>query len=324
MFACLLVPDYPVQATLLSEAPHTREALRRSPTVVLDGPATLLKVVALNDPARHIGIEVGMTKLQVETCGGVLLRKRSLDHEDAAQTALLECARAFSPRVESTCPGTVILDLAGTEKLFGSPETTACKITVRARQVGLHLRIGIAANPDTAMYAARGFGGITVIPDGEEAKALAPLRVDILPATPELLEVLDGWGIHTFKSLAALPAVALTERLGQHGLVLQQLAQGRTSRPLQPVDPTPDYIESYEFDDPVETLESLAFILNRVLQQICDRLVLQSLATNELRLTLDLEVRQIQDGKDGEQYKHQWKLPVPTQDRAHALYPSAA
>jgi protein ImuB len=282
---------------------------------VLDGPSNLPRVVALNDAARNAGIEVGMTKLQVETCGGVLLRKRSADHEDAAQAALLECASAFSPRVESICPGTVVLDLAGTEKLFGSPETTACKITVSARQIGLHLRIAIAANPDTAMYAARGFTGITIVPAGDEAKVLAPLSVGILPATPELLEVLEGWGIYTLKSLAALPSIALTERLGQQGLVLQQLAQGRTNRPLRPIEPIPDFVEGYEFDDLVDTLESLAFVLNRVLREICDRLVEQSLATNEIRLTLDLEVRQIRDGKERERYKHNWTLPVPTQDR---------
>src|SRR5260370_18203227 len=98
-----------------------------------------------------------MTKLQVETCGGVLLQKRSPDKEDAAQAALLECAGAFSPRVESTCPGTVILALAGTAKLFWSPETPACKITVRARQIGFHLRIAIPAYPNTAMYAYPAF-----------------------------------------------------------------------------------------------------------------------------------------------------------------------
>jgi protein ImuB len=319
MFACLLVPDFPVQAALLWEPKDTREILRRSPIAVLDGPSNLPKVLALNDAARNAGIQVGMTKLQVETYGGVLLRKRSADHEDSAQVALLECANSFSPRVESTCPGTVILDLAGTEKLFGSQETTACKITVNARQIGFHLRIAIAANPETAMYAARGFAGITMIPAGDEGKALAPLRVDILPITPQLLEILDGWGIHTFKSLAALPAIELVERLGQQGLVLQKLAQGRMSRPLLPVEPAPDFIESYEFDDAVETLESLTFVLNRVLQELCDRLVAQSYATNELRLTLGLEVRQIQDGKDGEQYKHAWMLPVPTQDR-HMLF----
>jgi protein ImuB len=315
MFACLLVPDFPVQAALRLEPEDTRRLLRRTPMAVLDGPSNLPKVFALNEAARNAGIETGMTKLQVETYGGVSLRKRSVDHEDAAQAALLERASVFSPRVESTYPGTVILDLAGMERLFGSLENMACKITVSARQAGLHLRIAIAANPDTAMYAARGFAGITIIPAGTEAQQLAPLHVGILPLTPELFEVLDGWGIHTFRSLAGLPSIAIVERLGQQGLTLQKLAQGRVSRMLRVVEPMPDFIESFEFDDAVETLESLIFVLNRVLQQICDRLISESLATNELRLTMALEVRQIRDGQDGEQYKHDWKLPVPTQDR---------
>jgi protein ImuB len=72
----------------------------------------------MNDPARLAGIALNMTKLQVETCGRVLVRKRSPAKEQAGQAALLDCATRFSPRVESTTPGTVILDLAGTEKLF--------------------------------------------------------------------------------------------------------------------------------------------------------------------------------------------------------------
>src|SRR5476649_2351409 len=71
MFACLLIPDFPVQAGLLLERKDTREVQRRSPIAVLDGPSNLLKVVALNQEARNLGIEIGMTKLQVETCGGV-------------------------------------------------------------------------------------------------------------------------------------------------------------------------------------------------------------------------------------------------------------
>ena len=59
----------------------------------------------------------------------------------------------------------------------------------------------------------------------------------------------------------------------------------------------PDFIESYEFEDPVETLESLAFVLNRLLQEICDRLVAQSLATNELRLTWSLKCGKFRRGK---------------------------
>ena len=69
----------------------------------------------------------------------------------------------------------------------------------------------------------------------------------------------------------------------------------------------------------METLESLFFILNRLLQQLCANLVSGSFATNELRLTIGLEVRQLQTDGNQELYQHEWKLPIPTQDR-HVLF----
>src|SRR5271157_1551565 len=179
MFACFYVPDFPVQASLLSEPAETRTALRSSPLAILDGPANLPRVFATNAAARRAGIQTGMTKLQVETYGGVLLRKRSITLEESAQTALLDCAATFSPRVESTTLGTAILDLAGMEKILGSWQSAARAMTAQAVEIGFDLCIAMASNPDTALLAARGFSGNgssnTIIPAGEEARRLAPL-----------------------------------------------------------------------------------------------------------------------------------------------------
>ncbi|MGC2272491.1 MAG: hypothetical protein WA555_16920 [Candidatus Sulfotelmatobacter sp.] len=296
------------------EPENTRLTLKQSPLAILDGPTNLSRVVATNNAARSAGIQIGMTKLQVETCVSVSMRKRSLANEDAVQAALLDCGRAFSPCVESTCPGTVIIDLIGTEKLFGSLESTARKIAIQGAEFGFELNVGVAANPDTAMYAARGYSGITIVPVGLEAKRLAPLGVSVLPVSPEMLDILDSWGIHTLQSLAALPPIALTERLGQEGLQLQRLAGGETYRLLVPAESKGDLIETYEFEDSIETLESLTFILNRLIQQLCVRLVSRSLATNQLDVSLGLEARQLKTGQNSEQYERVWKLPLPIQD----------
>jgi len=336
MFACFYLPDFAVQAALLPDAAEIRTALRTSPLAILDGPANLPRVFATNSAARRAGIETGMTKLQVETYGGVLLRKRALADEESAQAALVNFAGRFSPRVESTCPGAAILDLAGTEKLLGT--NVARNMAAQAAQIGFEIRIAMAANPDTAFLATRGFSvnevfanGVSrprpglawtgiFIPAGEEAEQLAPLAVDVLPISPEMLEILNGWGIRTFRALAALPTVAVVERLGQEGLYLQKLARGEIDRPLLALEANAEFVTSFEFDDPVETLESLFFILNRLLQELCSKLLSAALAAQELRLTVELEVRQklwqIQRSeKEEEQYRHEWKLPVPTQDR---------
>jgi len=314
MFACIFVPDFVLQASLWAEPEAERAELRKSPVVILDGPASVPRIIALNLAARSAGLELAMTKAQAETWANVSLRKRCEADEEKAQSALLECAAEFSPRVESTSPGTVIFDLTGTERLLGPPERVAVKIKVRVYKLGFDAQIALAANPDAALHAARGFSGITIIPAGREAARLGQLPLDVLPISQEMLDVLHSWGIHTFSTFAALEPVAITERLGQEGLHLQKLARGETSRPLRPLEVAADFVENFEFDDPVETLESLTFILNRLIQQLCTRLAEHSLATNELRLILELEVRQLRSEEDQEHYEHTWKLPFPVQD----------
>ncbi len=315
MFCCLYAHDFPVQAALRLEAEGKREILNQSAVAVIEGPPSLMRVVAMNEPARLAGVEKGMTRLQAETCGRVVIRKRSLGSEYAAQAALLDCARSFSPRVESTNPGIVILDLEGTEKLFGPAADVARKAAQRATEFGFAVHVAVASNPDAALCAALGFSGITVIPPGEEAQRLGLLPVDVLSPSNEVLEILDSWGIRTFSGLALLPPVPLVQRLGQDGLQLQKVARGESVRPLSPAEETQDFVETFEFEDPVENLESLTFILNRLLQQLCARLGARSLATNELRLRLELATwEKIASRPEKELYERSWKLPLPIQD----------
>jgi protein ImuB len=147
------------------------------------------------------------------------------------------------------------------------------------------------------MLAARGFSGVTVIPPGKEAERLGSLSIEVLfvdqleddqKEDGRFLETLDRWGVRTLRALAALPEVALSERLGQKGLHLQQLARGAASRTLAPVEAPLIFEEAVELEHPIILLEPLAFLLNRLLDQLCARLGSRALATQELRLTLEL------------------------------------
>jgi hypothetical protein len=117
MFGCIHVPDFTVQAALLSES-------KSLPLALFDGPESQLKVVACNAAARTAGVSIGMSKLQAEVCG-LTLRRRVQEHEDVAQAELIDCGYNFSPHIEVTNPGTVIIDLIGSERLMGTGRTIA-------------------------------------------------------------------------------------------------------------------------------------------------------------------------------------------------------
>jgi len=290
-FACIFVPDFPVEALL-----RTEPELRSQALAVLEGKAPLQKVFAVNENAQRAGVSPGMTKLQVETCPGLVLRARSSLQETAAHAALLDCAQSFSPCVEDAGPDTIVLDLAGLESLFGPLPKIARDLARRASNLGLESSIAVAANPDTAVLAARGFSGVTMIAEDREAEQLGSLPVEVLfaekraqPEWEQLLESLHRWGVRNFRELTALPDVALSERLGQPGIYLQKLAGGKISRALVPVAPPLIFEEAIELEYPLVLLEPLAFLLDRMLEQLCARLGARALATQELRLELELE-----------------------------------
>src|SRR5215469_5323620 len=59
MFACIYIPDFPLAAIVRAEP-----LLRERAVAVLDGKPPQVRVFALNDKARLLGMEIGMTKLQ--------------------------------------------------------------------------------------------------------------------------------------------------------------------------------------------------------------------------------------------------------------------
>jgi protein ImuB len=291
MFACIFIPDFSAQAIIRLEP-----KLRACAVAVLTGRPPLEKVVALNERARQLGVDIGATKAQLEAWENLVLRPRSESQETSAHAALLDCAQSFSPEVEDTAPGIALLNLAGLEPLLGPLPKMARDLRQRVLQMGLEANIAVAANPDAALLAAHGFPGVTLITEGGEARWLGDLPVDVLlesfasdaEEAARWVEIFDRWGIRKLRALAALPEVPLSERLGQQGIRLQKLAQGAVLRNLRGLEPLPVFTESVELEYPIVLLEPLAFLLNRMLEQVCARLRARALAAQELHLELGL------------------------------------
>ncbi len=203
-----------------------------------------------------------------------------------ANLALLsQCAADFSPYVEETAPDTVTISIDGLAHLFGTTREIAEAIERRAADLGLDAHVAVAENPDLAVHGARGFAGVTVMEPGREAV----LPVALLDPPEDIAVMLAMWGIRTFGELAALPEDGVAERLGEEGVRLQRLARGAGDRPLVPANPAPQFVEALELDDPLTLLEPLAFLLGRLLRDLCARLESSGLAAHELKLTLALE-----------------------------------
>ncbi len=217
-------------------------------------------------------------------------------HGDAAALA----AR-FSPWCELTSPDTAIFDAGRVERLLGGPEQIARAVW---EQSGRQANVALAAVPDAASLAAHNFSGITIIRDA--AGELADLAMESLPIEPDLLDTFMAWGIRTLGDLAALPENGLAGRMGERALALQRLARGAIRRPLQIHKPPEIYEDRIALDHPIELLEPLLFLLARILNEQCARLIAHGLATNEVHVTLTLDA--------GGEHVRTLCLPVPMRD----------
>ena len=309
LYACMYAAEFPAQALL-----RLRTDLQSQPVAVLEGQAPQQTVCTLNRHARLCGAVLGMTRLEAEGFHGLLLLPRSTDVETSARGALLECAAMFSPRIEEIAEATAfgcVLDITGTERLFGPSECLAERLRMALAAAGFRVSIAVSTNYETACMKAAATRSVTVIPKGEEACMLANLPVAALNLTEEHRETFALWGIRTLGELAALPEVELVTRLGPQARTWHDRARGVAKHLFQPREQIFSLHEFCDFETPVEQMESLLFIGARMIDCLIARAAGWALSLASLSLNMRL---------DGGGVHHGTIRPaLPTMDRKFLL-----
>jgi protein ImuB len=309
LYACVHVSDFPAQALL-----RIRQDLKSQPVVVLDGRPPHEAVCSMNRLAERRGALLGMTRLEAESLSGLKLLARSEHSEGAARAVLLECAATFSPRMEElnqerSC--SLVLDIAGTTKLFGPPAQLAARLRTALLQAGFRALIVVSVNFATARLKAPNDRGILIIQEQREAEALEKLPVSELALDEDSLETFRIWGIRTLGELAALPTMELVVRMGERARNWQEIARGTAKHTFQPIEAEISLAEFSELETPVEQIDSLLFIGARMIDCLAQRASCRALALASLAVTMKL------DG--GGEHRRTIRPALPTIDRKFLL-----
>ena len=309
LYAAVYVREFPAQAAL-----RLRPALREQPCAILDGTPPSEFVCAMNTTARTRGVRHGMTRVEVETISSVIPLARTPNEEERARTIVQEVAGGFTPRIEKRIferAFLCVLDISGTESLFGPPKQLAQELLKRIRSQGMAATIAVSTNFHAALCMARGMStkaAITVLTQGKERDALAPLPLGVLELNDAQMSTLSSWGISTLGRLATLPEKSLIARLGQDGKRLRQLAAGELPHLFQPGEMPFILREEMELDNPIELLDGLLFLLNLMLEQLIRRASDRILAVASVSVSLGLE--------GGATHTRTVSPPSPTNERA--------
>lgn len=296
MFAVVYIPNFFLQATLR----HCPE-LREKPVGLLDESLPKPAIVQLTPAARLEGVTPGMTSTQaMARCREIIIVPRSAVQEQVAADTVLQGCLLFSPYVEVTAPGTYTLDLKG--QSHAGDEHFGKKLLALLQNFHLIAQIGVAPTPQVAWYAAHSARSFLKV--DRPGEFLNDLPIERLSPPAHLLDILHRWGIGKVGTFLALGKNALAERLGAEVLALFEQVACDQGRPLNLTSPREVFEESFEFENPVESLEGLLFILRRFIEQLALRLTLSSLAAQELVLRLTLE--------QGDRCEQVFRIPSPT------------
>jgi DNA polymerase IV len=208
--------------------------LRGRPVIV--GPGVVL---AASYEARAYGVSSGMgaAKARRRCPQAVVVQARWSAYVDASR-AVFEVFDQTAPLVEKLSIDEAFLDVAGLERISGSPTDIAVQLRRAVLEgVGLTVTVGVARTRSLAKVAS-GVAkpdGLLVVSPAQELAFLHPLRVERLwgvgPATANRLHLR---GITTVGQVAELPEASLISILGPaSGRRLHALANNRDPRPVR-------------------------------------------------------------------------------------------
>ena len=94
-YACVHVRELPAQALL-----RVRQELQSAAVVVVEGKAPVERVCSYNRAAAALGLQAGMTRVEVESYAAVTMLLRDLDAEAKTRAVLMNGVAKFSPQVQ--------------------------------------------------------------------------------------------------------------------------------------------------------------------------------------------------------------------------------
>jgi DNA polymerase-4 len=195
-------------------------------------------VLAASYEAKKFGVRGGMGGRQAkELCPQLIFVTGHFDQYQRLGDAAIRILDDFTPLVERISIDEAFADVAGTEHLFGSPETIAQKVRARVKaEVGLPISVGVARTKHLAKIGSQVAkpDGLVVIDPERELDFLHQLPVDLMwgvgPATKARLA---EQGVFTIGQLAQTSVHALQRLLGPvAGDKLAALAWNRDPRAI--------------------------------------------------------------------------------------------
>lgn len=215
-------------------------------------------VLVCNGAAETQGVCPGIT---LAAAWALVPQLRILPREAAVESAALEAialwACQFTSKVSLEPPQAVLLEVAGSLKLFGGAARLMARLRRGLAELGFEALLAAGPTARAALWLARGGG-----------ETLQALPVEAIDPEPETLALLRRIGVGTLGELMALPRAGVAARFGQALLRDLDRALGQAPEPRVFFEPPERFSMQLELPAPVMEVERVLFAARRLLLQL--------------------------------------------------------
>ena len=265
----------------------TRGVRGSGPLAIASSSGNGALLVACDRKAQARGVRCGMTIAAAWALASDLkIVVRDAIAERAALERVAAWAFQFTPTVSLSAPADVLLEVAGSLKLFGGSGRLRQRVEQGLTQLGYGASVACAPTPLAAQLFARAGLPVRIQRHDTLCQELERLPVSLLDHPPETAARLENFGVHSIGECLKLPRDGLARRLGQRLLDDIDRAFGKLPDPRLPFVPPPDFSTSLPLPAPVEQVEALLFAVHRLLAELCGWLAATGNGAQSLRFTL--------------------------------------
>lgn len=256
------MPQLPLEIFTRSEHGETRAV------VVAEGGQRAV-VLLCNQVARDAGIHAGMPVSSARALtGNLAVHHRDDRLERHALRRLAGWLYQFSSQISLRPPDTLLLEIQGSQQLFGGRDALLDTILSGFAALGYQAHSAGAPTP-LAAYSLACCGSDRQVRSVDELPAtLAPLPLSVLDWEQKLLDRLEGMGIRRLGELFRLPRDGVARRLGPASIKYLDRMLGRCPDPLELYRPPARFSSRLQLSAEVEQAGALLFSLQRLLLEL--------------------------------------------------------
>jgi len=258
LWFCIYLPALPLEALQIeAEASAVFEEIKG-----------IRRILLASERALAAGIRPGLSinaALALEQA--LYLEERNPERECRVVKTLAEWARQFTSFVCIEAPSLLLLEIAGSLRLFGGVKALRRRIVAGLDAQGFQAAVAIAPTPLAATWLARAGRKACLLDSRNLAAKLAPLPLSCLDWPDSLVASLRGMGIACIGDCLRLPRQGFARRFGAARLLQLDRALGRLPDPRMNYRAPERFSTEYELQ---EEQSDSALLLN-----ICRELLLR-------------------------------------------------